>query len=180
MAHSVLLIEDEARIRQVIMMQLSDLPLTFVEAGDGRQALDHLAQEEFSLVITDLKLPLVSGMEVLDYIKRQIPELPVIVITAFGSIENAVQAIRKGAFDYVTKPFEEERLRGCVKKALKISRLLSQVRYLREEIEGKYHFANIRGASPEICRVLNLAGEVAATNTTVLITGESGTATCAN
>ncbi|RTZ99805.1 MAG: hypothetical protein DSY90_00475 [Deltaproteobacteria bacterium] len=175
MAQNVLLVEDEPRMRQVIMMQLSDLPLTFIEAGDGRQAMTQLAQEDFSLVITDLKLPVISGMDLLGHIKRQIPELPVIVITAYGSIENAVQAIRKGAFDYVTKPFEEERLRGCVTKALKISRLMSQVRYLREEIEGKYHFDNIRGVSPEICRVLNLAGEVAATNTTVLITGESGT-----
>jgi DNA-binding NtrC family response regulator len=175
MAHKVLLVEDEPRMRQVIMMQLSDLPLTFIEAGDGQQAMSQLDQEDFSLVITDLKLPIVSGMELLGHIKQHIPELPVIVITAYGSIENAVQAIRKGAFDYVTKPFEEERLRGCVKKALKISRLMSQVRYLREEIEGKYHFDNIRGVSPEICHVLNLAGEVATTNTTVLITGESGT-----
>jgi DNA-binding NtrC family response regulator len=114
-------------------------------------------------------------MEILEHVKRKDPELPVIVITAFGSIDNAVEAIRLGAFDYLTKPFKEERLRDCVTKALQISRLTSEVRYLRQEIEDKYQFGNIIGDSPPICKVLKLAGDVAPTDTNVLITGESGT-----
>ncbi|MCP4748893.1 MAG: sigma-54-dependent Fis family transcriptional regulator [Desulfobacteraceae bacterium] len=171
----VLLVEDEARMRAVIKMMLSDMPLDFVEAADGRQAIETFDADSFELIITDIKLPHSNGMEVLAHIKQSDPELPVIVITAFGSIDNAVNAIRKGAFDYVTKPFKEDHLIGCVKKALKISRLTSQVRYLRKEIENKYNFDNIIGHSPPICKVLELAGQVARTDTTVLLAGESGT-----
>jgi len=175
MRFKVLIAEDEIRMRQVITMQLSDLPLQFVETGDGREAIDLFDNDTFSLAITDIKLPKVNGMELLQHIKERDSELPVIVITAFGSIENAVEAIRLGAFDYVTKPFKEERLRACVEKALHISRLTTEVRHLRKEIEGKYNFDNIIGNSSEICDVLRLAGEVAKTDATVLVTGESGT-----
>jgi len=175
MRFKVLIAEDEIRMRQVITMQLSDLPLQFVETGDGREAIDLFDNDTFSLAITDIKLPGVNGMELLQHIKERDSELPVIVITAFGSIENAVEAIRLGAFDYVTKPFKEERLRACVEKALHISRLTTEVRHLRKEIEGKYNFDNIIGNSSEICDVLRLAGEVAKTDATVLVTGESGT-----
>lgn len=171
----VLLVEDEIRMRRVITMLLSDMPLEFVEAEDGLQAIQAFEDGRFDLVITDLKLPNASGMEVLAHIKQSAPELPVIVITAFGSIDNAVNAIRQGAFDYVTKPFKEERLHGCVKKALHVSHLTAELRYLRHEIEDKYKFDNIIGNSPRICEVLRLAGEVARTDTSVLITGESGT-----
>ncbi len=175
MRPKILLVENEARMRAVILMQLSDLDLEFHEAADGAQAQELLAQEEFDLVITDLKLPRMHGMEVLRTAKEQNPDLPVIVITAYGSIENAVEAIRSGAFDYVTKPFKAERLRSCLEKGLRISSLSSQVRHLRREIESRYNFDNIKGTSPGICQVLALAGDVAATDTTVLITGESGT-----
>ncbi len=171
----VLIIEDEARMRRVMVMQLSELELELFEAENGRQAIDALEQERFDLVITDLKLPRPDGMEILAFIKEKNPELPVIVITAFGSIDNAVEAIRLGAFDYVTKPFKEERLRDCVSKALHISRLTSELRCLRQEVEDKYQFHNIIGNSSSICKVLKLAGDVAPTDTTVLITGESGT-----
>ena len=175
MRFKVLIAEDEARMREVIGMLLSDLPLQFIEARDGREAIDLLDHEGFSLVITDIKLPKVGGMEILDHVKKMDAELPVIVITAYGTIENAVEAIRLGAFDYVTKPFKEDRLRACVEKALRISRLTSEVRNLRKEIEAKYDFGNIIGTSQKICEVLRQAGHVAGTDTTVLITGESGT-----
>jgi DNA-binding NtrC family response regulator len=175
MPANILLVEDEMRMRQVIAMQLSDLDLNIFEATDGQAAIDIFENETIHLVITDLKLPKISGMQVLEAVKQKDPEMPVIVITAYGSIENAVKAIRIGAFDYVTKPFKEEKLRESVNKALKISRLTSQVRHLRQEIEGRYTFKNIIGDSPNICDVLKLAGSVSKTDTTVLITGESGT-----
>ncbi len=175
MPPQILLIEDEDRMRQVIAMQLSDLDLTILEARDGQEGLEILENQPVHLVITDLKLPKVSGMDVLARVRETDSEIPVIVITAYGSIENAVKAIRKGAFDYVTKPFKEETLRESVKKALKISRLTHEVRHLRQEIESQYTFKKIVGASPKICEVLELAGSVSHTDTTVLITGESGT-----
>ncbi len=175
MPTNVLLIEDEIRMRQVIIMQLSDLDLTIYEADDGEQAIEIFDNEIIHLVITDLKLPKTSGMEVLEHIKKSDPEIPVIIITAFGSIENAVEAIQHGAFDYVTKPFKEEKLNDTVIKALKISSLTYEVRHLRQEIESLYTFKNIVGNSEAICNVLKLAGSVSNKNTTVLITGESGT-----
>ncbi len=172
---NLLLVEDETRMREVIKMLLSDLPLNIFEACDGAEALDIFNSETIQMVITDLKLPKIGGMDVLKQIKDVKPEVPVIVITAFGSIDNAVEAIHQGAFDYVTKPFTEDKLRSCVKKAMQISRLTSEVQYLRREIEGKYAFNNIVGNSGEICEILRLAGEVSHRDTTVLITGESGT-----
>lgn len=172
---NLLIVEDETRMREVIMMLLSDMPLNIYQARDGAEAIDIFDSETIHLVITDLKLPKVGGMGVLGHIMEVNPEVPVIIITAFGSIDNAVEAIRQGAFDYVTKPFTEDKLRSCVQKAMQISKLTSEVEYLRREIEGKYTFDNIIGNSSEICEILRLAGEVSHTDTTVLITGESGT-----
>ncbi|PIE79070.1 MAG: hypothetical protein CSA11_12405, partial [Chloroflexi bacterium] len=151
---NLLLVEDESRMREVIKMLLSDLHLTIFEAEDGETAVDIFANETIQMVITDLKLPKLGGMQLLCQIKESHPEVPVIVITAFGSIDNAVEAIHQGAFDYVTKPFTEDKLRSCVKKALQISRLTSEVQYLRQEIAGKYTFDNIVGNSSEICEIL--------------------------
>ena len=112
------------------MMLLSDMQLKMYEARDGAEAIEVFDSETIHLVITDLKLPKKSGMEVLNHIKEVKPEVPVIIITAFGSIDNAVEAIRLGAFDYVTKPFTEDKLRACVEKAMQISQLTSEVKYL--------------------------------------------------
>jgi len=172
---NLLIVEDETRMREVIMMLLSDMQLNMFEARDGAEAIDIFDSETIHMVITDLKLPKAGGMDVLGHIRESKPEVPVIIITAFGSIDNAVEAIRLGAFDYVTKPFTEDKLRSCVEKAMQISRLTSEVEYLRSEIESKYTFNNIIGHSSEICDILRLAGEVSHTDTTVLITGESGT-----
>lgn len=175
MLTNVLIIEDEARMREVIIMLLSDMKINIFEAADGAEAIEIFENETIHLVITDLKLPKKNGMEVLSHIKESRPEVPVVIITAFGSIENAVTAIREGAFDYVTKPFKEDRLRSCVKKALQISKLTNEVKHLRREVEDKYNFNNIIGDSPEMWEILRMAGDVSKTDTTVLITGESGT-----
>ncbi len=175
MVPRILIVEDEARMRRLLAMLLSDLPAVFLEAADAETAWDIYRTEGAELIITDLKLPGIHGMELLKRVKERDPEVPIIVITAYGTIENAVEAIRIGAFDYVTKPFDEERIRACVMKALRVVRLLSEVRYLRMEIESRHNFQNIIGNSAAMCRVLRLAGEVALTDTTVLVTGESGT-----
>ncbi len=175
MKRAILIVDDGARMRRSLMMLLSHLEADFLEAENGREALEIWEEENIDLVITDLKMPHFSGMDLLKALKERDPELPVIVITAYGSIENAVEAMKEGAFDYITKPFDEEKILPCVDKALKMRKLLSQVSYLRKEIEGKYNFKNIIGESPAICKVLELAGQVAKSNTTVLLAGESGT-----
>ncbi len=175
MISKVLIVEDETRMRKLLTMLLSDLPVSFLEASNGKEAWELFNSEGADLIISDLKLPGIHGMDLLKMIKEKDSEIPIIVITAYGSIENAVEAIRMGAFDYITKPFEEERIRVCVTKALRMVRLLSEVRHLRKEIERRHNFENIIGESATMCQVLRLAGEVAETNTTVLITGESGT-----
>ncbi len=175
MAIKVLIAEDEQGMRQILMMLLKDFPFEFYEASNGKEAKLLLEQESFGLIILDLKLPFIDGIELLKLIKEKEPEIPVVVITAYGSIEGAVEAIRLGAFDYVTKPFEEERLLSCINKAYQISKLLFEVKYLRKEIEERYKFDKIIAISKEMCHVLKLAGEVAETDTTVTITGESGT-----
>ncbi|BHH84996.1 sigma-54-dependent transcriptional regulator [Desulforhopalus sp. 52FAK] len=172
---NLLIVEDEARMREVIKMLLSGMDLNIFEACDGEEAINTFTSETIHMVITDLKLPKIGGMEVLKHIKNAKPEIPIIVVTAFGSIDNAVEAIHEGAFDYVTKPFTEEKLLSSIKRAHQISRLTSEVKYLRREIEGKYTFNNIIGESAEICEILRMAGEVSHRDTTVLITGESGT-----
>ena len=172
---NLLIVEDETRMREVIKMLLSEMELNIFEASDGDEAINVFNTESINMVISDLKLPKISGMEVLKHIKNAKPEIPVIVITAFGSIDSAVEAIHEGAFDYVTKPFTEDKLRSSVKRAQQISKLTSEVKYLRREIEGKYTFNNIVGDSSEICEILRLAGDVSHQDTTVLITGESGT-----
>ncbi len=175
MLSRILIVEDEERMRKLLTMLLSDLPVCFVEARDGKEAWELFNTEQPDLIISDLKLPGIHGMDLLKMIKERNSEVPVIVITAYGSIESAVDAIRMGAFDYITKPFEEERIRVCVTKALRVVRLLSEVRHLRQEIERRHNFENIIGESEPMCQVLRLAGEVALTDTTVLVTGESGT-----
>ncbi len=106
MLTNVLISEDETRMREVMIMLLSDLGINIFEAADGAEAVDIFDNENIHLVISDLKLPKKNGMEVLNHIKQSRPEVPVIIVTAFGSIDNAVKAIREGAFDYVTKPFK--------------------------------------------------------------------------
>ncbi len=175
MRPTILIIDDESRMRRSLTMLLSDLMLDFLEAENGEEALRVWEHDNPDVVITDLKMPKLSGMDLLKEIKRRDPDVPVIVITAYGTIENAVEAMKEGAFDYITKPFDEKKILPCVDKALKMRRLISEVRYLRKEIEGRYNFENIVGQSQAICRVLEMAGQVAKSDTTVLITGESGT-----
>ena len=175
MKPTIAIVDDEARMRRSLTMLLSDLEANFIEAADGHEALSIWEQDIPDVVITDLKMPKLSGMELLREIKKRDPDVPVIVITAYGSIENAVEAMKEGAFDYITKPFDEKKILPCVENALRMRRLISEVRYLRKEIEGKYNFENIVGQSAAICKVLEMAGQVAKSDTTVLITGESGT-----
>ena len=146
-----------------------------VAVREGSQALARLRTESFDLVLTDLKMPNVDGMEVLRAAREGARDVPVILITAVGSIETAIQAIRQGAYDYVTKPFSLDEISLLVGKALENRRLRAENLRLREELEGRYRFENLLGKSPAMQAIFDLIRRVAGGESNVLITGATGT-----
>ncbi len=172
---SVLLIDDDASLRRVIEFSLIEAGYAVRPAASGEEGLAFFGQEPFAAVITDITMPGMSGMEVLSRIRQADTQIPVIIITAYGTIESAVDAMKQGAFDYITKPFNRDELRITLQKALTLRRLEKENRALRAEVTDRYRFNSIIGTSEAIRQVLDMAGRVAASDATVLITGESGT-----
>jgi DNA-binding NtrC family response regulator len=175
MTHRILLIEDEPNYRQVLRMMVAGLDVDLSEAEDGVAGLERLAREEVDLVLTDLNMPRMDGMTVLSKVREKWPSLPVVVITAYGTVDSAAEAIRRGAIDYLQKPFDEARLRLTLERALRVTDLLAENRRLREAVVGRFDFSQIVGESPALVDALRVAGQVAATEATVLVEGESGT-----
>ncbi len=169
----ILFIDDDRAGREVALFNLRKAGYKVEAASDGTEGLASFSPEKFDLVITDLKMPGVSGIEVLRRIRKQSPEIPVLVITAFGNVETAVEAMKEGAYDFIGKPFHRGQLLLSVEKALERQRLTSEVRDLRVRASGVER--DIVSASPAMERVLEMADRVAKTDATVLITGESGT-----
>ncbi|MCX7718640.1 MAG: sigma-54 dependent transcriptional regulator [Candidatus Sumerlaeaceae bacterium] len=170
----ILIAEDEERLRRLLGMLLSDTDYEVKFAADGEEAIRLFASEGFDLVVTDMRMPGADGMQVLEAVKTHRPDVPVVVMTAFGSIESAVEAMRAGAVDYVTKPFEAERFKLSLERALGVGRLLSENWQLRREVRERHNLEHIVAESPAMQRVLQAARQVAASNATVLLTGPSG------
>ncbi len=171
---TILIIEDEAKLRRLLELNLGDDGFKTLSAGDAETGLKLLASEPVHLVLTDLKLPGMSGIEFLHKAKEQNAALPIVVMTAFGSVETAVEAMKAGASDYVLKPFSLAEIRIVVRKELDHSRLQEENRSLREALGHKYSHPNIVARSPKMQEVLATVERVAATNSTVLLGGESG------
>ena len=171
----ILLVEDMPNPRKALSILLTKKGYTVTEACNGEEALDFLRGHEFELVITDLKMETVDGLEVLKATKKRYPMTEVIVVTAFGSIQNGVEAMKLGAYDYVTKPYDNDELLILVKRAVEKFRTQKDIQQLKRQLKGKYNFNNIIGTSTSMKKVLNLVSQVAATDSTVLVTGESGT-----
>jgi DNA-binding NtrC family response regulator len=172
----ILIVDDEKKMRHILQLMLEREGFKIEQAENGRVALDMLKSKTFSLMITDLKMPELDGLSLLEAAKKMDPDFPVVVITAFGTIENAVEAMQKGAIDYITKPFEEEKILITVNRSIKISQLSEEVKVLREELMKHFDFAGIIAHSKKMLAVLNQASLVAKTpDSTVLIQGESGT-----
>lgn len=171
---TILIIEDEAKLRRLLELNLGDDGFKTLSAGDAETGLKLLASEPVHLVLTDLKLPGMSGVELLHAAKRQNGSLPIVVMTAFGSVETAVEAMKAGASDYVLKPFSLAEIRIIVHKELDHSRLQEENRTLREALGQKYSHPNIVARSPKMQEVLATVERVAPTNSTVLLGGESG------
>lgn len=173
--NKILLIDDDVNLCKVMGYQLQKNGFDVTTANDGPVGLEYFGKQDFDIVITDIQMPGMSGIEVLNEIRRINREVVIIIVTAFGSIENAVEACHLGADDYITKPFGQEQLLFVIEKALRFRKLQSENTQLRQELAGKYRFDNMVARSSKMEAVLQMAGQVAASDATVLILGESGT-----
>ncbi|HEY6805021.1 MAG TPA: sigma-54 dependent transcriptional regulator [Pyrinomonadaceae bacterium] len=171
----ILLVEDKDTLRRVLRLTLENSGYSVTEAADAKEALHQLSTEPHRLVLTDLKMPHGSGMDVLRASRAANPDVPVIVMTAFGSIEDAVQAMKDGAHDFLQKPVDSNHLLLLVGRALEQARLRTENILLREEWSRRYGFPRIIGESEVIKRVVGETQRVAQTEATVLLLGESGT-----
>jgi two-component system NtrC family response regulator len=172
---SILLIDDDESLRRVMEFSLTEAGYAVRAVAGGEEGLRLFEKDPFDAVVTDITMPGMSGMEVLRQVRERDARIPVIIITAYGTIESAVEAMKQGAFDYITKPFNRDELRITLEKALRMRRLEHENVELRAEIKGRYRFEEIVGTSEKVREVLETAGRVASSDASVLITGESGT-----
>jgi len=174
-SEKILIIDDEEGMRKLLARVLIKYGYETVTSGSGDEALSLIENDTFDLIITDINMPGMDGLQLLREVKSFDPALPIIVMTAYGTVESAVQALRSGAYDYITKPFETDEIRLAVSRVFERERLLAENRYLHEQLDSRYKFSGISGKSPAMERVFDMTSSVAASNANVLITGESGT-----
>jgi len=172
---SILVIDDKDTVRQMLSKTLQSEGYEVDVAEDGTTALERAKNKQYDLVLTDLKLPNKDGLEVLSELKELDPEVAVVVMTAYGTIESAVQAMKMGAFDFLTKPFDTDHLNVLIKRALETRRILAENVLLREELAQSLGFTEIVGKCEKMKEVSGLISKVAPSDTTVLLLGESGT-----
>ncbi len=174
MKFTILVIDDEKNIREGLSMALEDEGYEVITAEDGKKGLEKALYDAVDLIITDLRMPLISGEEILKKVVTELPSIPVIVLTGHGTVELAVEAMRIGAYDFLTKPLDLDRLFRLVKRALENRALVLQKKELEERLEKNTSIENIIGNSSAIRKIFEEIKKVAPTKATVLITGESG------
>jgi nitrogen regulation protein NR(I) len=172
---NILIVDDERPIRRILAVLLQERRHRVSEVGSGEEALAVFPTAKPDLVLLDLKLPGMDGLDTLKRLRALAPRLDVVMMTAHGSISSAVEAMRRGAFDYVAKPFDNDELLVIVERALELQRLSSEVESLREELSTRYGFSEIVGISRELQAVFRMMAKVVRVDVTVLVTGESGT-----
>jgi two-component system response regulator PilR (NtrC family) len=170
----ILIVEDEKSMREVLKILMEGEKYEVVSASDGLEGLSYITNDIFDLVITDIKMPKVGGFELLKKVKEISPDTIVIMITAFGTTEAAIDAMKLGAYDYINKPFKIDEIRLIVEKALEKKRLSEEVSLLRKKVKTTYRLENIIGQSPQMQEIFRLIPKVAESNSNVLIIGESG------
>jgi DNA-binding NtrC family response regulator len=171
----LLIVEDEAPLRQAVAEQLTDRGYRVEQADSGEAALAKLADFAFDIIITDLRLPGIDGSAVVEAAVDRYPHIIAIVVTGFGTVKDAVEAIKRGAWDFVGKPFQIDELLHVLDSAIEQRRLKSENAYLRAQLEERYRFEGIVGKSRPMKLLFQLLETVAPTNSTILITGETGT-----
>ena len=172
---SILIVDDEKNYLVVLKELLSEENYEVITAENALQALEIFKESDLDLVLTDMRMPKIDGIELLENIRSINSEIPVIIMTAYATVEKAVKAMKKGAFDYVTKPFQNEELKITVRKAIDLYKLKRENLNLRHEVSRKYQFGNIIGKSPVMLKLYEMIEKVAGAKATVLITGETGT-----
>ncbi|HEY5649241.1 MAG TPA: sigma-54 dependent transcriptional regulator, partial [Nitrospiria bacterium] len=171
----ILLIEDKESMAKMLNQALRSGGHEVVVAKDGREGIQKYKEKKVDLVVTDLKLPYKTGMDVLETVKERDPLVPVILMTAYGTIETAVKAVKVGAYDFITKPFDPDHLLHLISKAMEKQRLVTENIILREEFSKHLKLPKIIGKSPKMLDLVDKVRKVAASSTTVLLLGDSGT-----
>jgi len=171
----LLIVDDESALREAIAERLADHGFVVEQAASGEQALERLAEFAFDILITDLRLPGIDGRQVVESALERYPDIIPIVITGYGTVKDAVEAIKQGAADFITKPFQFDALLHVLRSALEQRRLKSENAYLRSQLEDRYRIEGLVGHSASMRSLFQLLETVAATSSTVLITGETGT-----
>ncbi|MBA4357355.1 MAG: DNA-binding response regulator [Desulfovibrio sp.] len=175
MSGNILILDDEQNYLLVLDAILSDAGYKVTTLSDPEMGLAFLEESEVDVVVTDMKMPKLTGKEVLDHVKKHYSYIPVLIMTAFGSIEAAVEAMRTGAFDYITKPFSNEELLLSISKAMQFARAQQENRHLRRQIQERFGPENIVARDKSMRHVLDMVHRAAPSRSTVLVTGESGT-----
>jgi two-component system response regulator AtoC len=171
----LLLVDDEAPLRSVIAERLAEHGFEVVEAESGEKALELLSQFAFDVVISDLRLPRIDGREVIDNALRLYPGIIAIVVTGFGTVKDAVETLKRGAADFITKPFQFDEMMHVLRSALEKKRLKTENAYLRQQLDQRFGLASMIGRSPRMRALFQLIETIAPTTTTILIIGETGT-----
>jgi len=173
--NTILVVDDDLAHRTMLRTLLGGWGYEVAEANDGGKAIDAASQTPFDLILMDIRMLKVSGLEALAEIKRLNPAIPVIVMTAYASVETAVKALKEGAYDYLTKPLDFDELKLTIERAVEHSRLKEENRHLRESLATQFDSQHLIGHSPAMTRLMETMVQVAPSEATVLITGESGT-----
>jgi DNA-binding NtrC family response regulator len=171
----ILVIDDEKSILDLLSVVFKKEGYIVETSLSAKTALELIDKEEFDLILTDIKLPQMSGMKILKYVKEKYPAMPVVMITAYGTIKQAIEALKMGAMDYIVKPFNMEELKIIVAQGLENRRIQQENVLLKKDLEEKYGMNNMVGKSKKMLEIYNLIEKIAVTDSTVLISGESGT-----
>jgi len=172
---NILIVDDEKNYHTIIGEILQEEGYTSLTASSGMEALDILNNNLIDLILTDVKMPGMDGIKLLEKVKEINPDIPVIIMTAYGSVEKAVEAMHKGAYTFILKPFENQTLIAHIAKAISVYRIVQENSFLRDAIRSRYKFDNIIGKSKPMQKLYELIKKVAPSNASVLIEGESGT-----
>ena len=175
MEKKILVVDDDSLLRDFLAETLNRSGYWVDLASSGEEALEKISKEDYDIILSDVRMPNMDGMELLKTTRDFLPDAKVVMMTAYGTVQNAVEAMKLGAFDYVMKPFSVDEIELVLKRALEHKQLLLENKLLRSEVLGKYRFKNIVGKSPQMQEIFELVETVADAKATVLITGESGT-----